>query len=314
MAMHRSRLPTSFFRHRPAPPIPLSTMWAPAPANARAHLRPIPLVEPVTTAVLPFRILNSLTFFCCMPSCSADQTHLAGFDETSAWLLEVVVHNLPQPERQVGQYVDRGHHLENWQVSYGCQRMRRQMERRRPGPRALYRDVLEMIFDQFADAWRAVDMRNDLEQEVRRRKRSPDLRQIGLAVFVTHRASGNPNGSVIQGTDQRVDLSPQRRQCQFLGKAPKLATAGDRPLVIEEHAVGVAALPAAKRNRDYLPTLSIIAKAVRVRHADEFVFHQRLALVKFERLGHHCPKLHRIRAVGDDQVFTVDEPIRSRWI
>src|SRR5450631_1074714 len=47
MAMHRSRLPTSFFRHRPAPPIPLSTMWAPAPANARAHPRPIPLVEPV---------------------------------------------------------------------------------------------------------------------------------------------------------------------------------------------------------------------------------------------------------------------------
>lgn len=55
-----------------------------------------------------------------MRSCSADQTHLA---ETSAWLLEVVVHNLAQPERQVGQYVDRGHHLENWQVSYGCQRM-----------------------------------------------------------------------------------------------------------------------------------------------------------------------------------------------
>src|SRR6202022_3950414 len=205
--------------------------------------------------------LNSL-FFCCMPSFSADQTHLAGFDETSAWLLEVVVHNLPQPERQVGYYVNRGHHFENWQVSYGCQRMRRQMERRRPGPRAFDRDVLEMIFDQFADAWRAVDMRNDLEQEVRRRKRSPDLRQIGLAVLVAHRASGNPNGSVIQGTDQRVDFSPPRRLGQFLWKAPELATAGDRPFVIEEHAVGVAALPAAKRNRDHLPTLSVIAKAV----------------------------------------------------
>ena len=81
------------------------------------------------------------------------------------------MHDLAQPERQVGQDVIRGHHLENWQVGYGCQRMRRQMERRRPGPRALDRDILEMIFDQFADAWRAVDMRNDLEQEVRRRKR-----------------------------------------------------------------------------------------------------------------------------------------------
>ena len=85
------------------------------------------------------------------------------------------MHDLAQPERQVGQYVNRGHHLENWEVSYGCQRMRRQMKRRRPGPRALDRDILEMIFDQFADAWRAVDMRNDLEQEVRRRKRSSDL-------------------------------------------------------------------------------------------------------------------------------------------
>src|SRR6476619_8421188 len=136
--------------------------------------------------------------------------------------------------------------------------MRRQMERRRPGPRAPDRDILEMIFDQFADAWRAVDMRNDLEQEVRRRKRSSDLRQIGFAVFVAHRASGNPNGSVIQGTDQRVDFSPQRRLRQLLRKAPELATAGDRSLVIEEHAVGVATLPAPKRNRDYLPAFGVI--------------------------------------------------------
>ncbi len=67
--------------------------------SARAHPRPIPLVEPVTTAVLPFRILNSLSFVCCMPSYSTDQTHLAGFEETSAWLSEVVVRDRAQPER-----------------------------------------------------------------------------------------------------------------------------------------------------------------------------------------------------------------------
>src|SRR6478672_5495006 len=145
-------------------------MLAPAPANARAQPRPIPLVEPVTTAVLPFRVLNSISFFvCCVRSCSVDQTRLAGLEESSARLLVVVVHDLAKPERQVGQYVNRGYHLENWQIGYGCQRMRRKMERRRPGPCALDRDILEMIFDQFADAWRAVDMRNDLEQEVRRR-------------------------------------------------------------------------------------------------------------------------------------------------
>ena len=36
--------------------------------SARAHPRPIPLVEPVTTAVLPFRIPTSLSFVGCMPS------------------------------------------------------------------------------------------------------------------------------------------------------------------------------------------------------------------------------------------------------
>src|ERR1700730_15899884 len=55
--------------------------------------RPIPLVEPVTTAVLPFRIVNSLSFFVCcsMLSCSPDQTHPAGFVEASAWLFYVVM-------------------------------------------------------------------------------------------------------------------------------------------------------------------------------------------------------------------------------
>ena len=120
--------------------------------------------------------------------------------------------------------------------------------------------------------------------------------------------------TVVQGTDQRVDFSPQRRLRQFLRKAPELATAGDRPLVVEEHAVGVAALAAAERDRDHLPALGVIAEAVRIRHADEFVFHQRLALVEFERLGHHGAQLHRIGAVGDDQVFAVDEPVRSRRI
>ena len=69
--------------------------------------------------------------------------------------------------------------------------------------------------------------------------------------------------TVIQGTDQCVDFSPQRRLRQLLRKAPELATAGDRSLIIEEHAVGVAALPAAKRDRNYLPAFGVIAKAVR---------------------------------------------------
>ena len=158
---------------------------------------------------------------------------------------------------------------------------------------------------------RAVDMRNDLEQEIRRRKRSFDLRQISFAVLVAHRAGRDPKRTVIQGSDQRVDLGSQRRLRQFLRKAPELAATGDRPLVVEEHAVGVAALAAAEGDGDHLPALGVIAEAVRIRHADEFVFHQRFALIEFERLGHHRAQLRRIGAIGDDQVFAVDEPVRS---
>src|ERR1700704_5034176 len=44
-------------------PMPLRTILAPAPAKARAYASPMPLVEPVTTAVLPVNVAISLTPF-----------------------------------------------------------------------------------------------------------------------------------------------------------------------------------------------------------------------------------------------------------
>src|SRR3984885_15457639 len=44
-------------------PMPLMTMLAPAPAKARAYANPMPLVEPVTTAVLPVNVPISTTPF-----------------------------------------------------------------------------------------------------------------------------------------------------------------------------------------------------------------------------------------------------------
>jgi hypothetical protein len=78
--------------------------------------------------------------------------------------------------------------------------------------------------------------------------------------------------------------------------------------------VGVTAFPAAEGNGNDLPALSIVAEAVRVRHADEFVFNQRLVAVDVEGPGHYRAKLHRIRAVGNDQVFAVDETVWSRRV
>src|ERR1700757_4445183 len=129
-------------------------------------------------------------------------------------------------------------------------------------------------------------MRDDLEEKIRRRKRSSDLCQVRFTVLVSHRAGRDPKWTIIQGPEERVDLSSQRRLCQFLWKAPELASTGDRTLVVEEHAVRVAALAAAEGDGDHLPALGIIAEAVRIRHADEFVLHQRFALIELERLRH----------------------------
>jgi hypothetical protein len=71
---------------------------------------------------------------------------------------------------------------------------------------------------------------------------------------------------------------------ELLRKAPDLTPAGDRRLIIQEHAVRVAALPAAQRDGDYLAAFGIVAEARRIRHADEFVFDDRL--VNLERLRH----------------------------
>src|ERR1700694_5154953 len=45
-------------------PMPLRTILAPAAAKARAYASPMPLVEPVTTAVLPVNVALSFTPAC----------------------------------------------------------------------------------------------------------------------------------------------------------------------------------------------------------------------------------------------------------
>ena len=73
---------------------------------------------------------------------------------------------------------------------------------------------------------------------------------------------------------------------ELLRKAPELAAAGDRRIVVQEHAMRIAALAGpAKRHRDDLAGLGVVAEAGRIRHADELVFDQR-SLVDLERLRH----------------------------
>src|ERR1700760_4682440 len=90
---------------------------------------------------------------------SAHQTHLATPERSWVRISQVVVNDLAETERQVGYDMNSRHHLKDRQVRDRRQCMRQQMERRGAGPGSLYRNILEVIFDQFADAWRPIDVR-----------------------------------------------------------------------------------------------------------------------------------------------------------
>ena len=179
-----------------------------------------------------------------------------------------------------------------------------------PGPRALDGDLLEIVFDQLADPRGAVDVGNDLEQEVWRGERRPRRRRVQRLVLVAHRSRCDPHLAVVERTDKRVDLDVERRIGELLGEAPELAAAVDRRPVVEEHGVGIAPLATAERDRDDLAGLGVVAEAGRVRHADELVFDD--AAVGHQWLRHQRAQLIRIGAIGNDEILAIDEAIGSR--
>ena len=115
------------------------------------------------------------------------------------------------------------------------------VQRGRSAPGALQRHVLQVVAHQLADARRAIDMRDDLEQEVRRLSEASTGVMVERAVLVAHGGGGDAHRPVVQRADQRVGLDAQRRVGELLGKAPDLAPAGDRRMVVEVHGMDVAA-------------------------------------------------------------------------
>src|SRR6516162_5107012 len=104
----------------------------------------------------------------------------------------------------------------------------------------------------------------------------------------------------------------QRRLSELSRKAPKFAAAGTRRMVVEKHAMRVAALAALEGHRDDLSAFSVVAKARRIRHADEFEFDQRL--LDLQRLGNQFAQFLRIGPVSDDEEFPIDETIGAQRI
>ena len=75
--------------------------------------------------------------------------------------------DLAQTEGQVGDEVGGRQDLEHRQLRDGRQRMGVKIERTGTDPGTLQLDVFEAVFDQLADPRGAIDVWNDLEQEVR---------------------------------------------------------------------------------------------------------------------------------------------------
>src|SRR5258707_12329793 len=97
--------------------------------------------------------------------------------------------------------------------------MRVKVERSRPGPCALHGDILAMVAHQLADARSAVDLRDDLEQEIRRGEFSRLSRGVEGAMLVAHVAGRIRNLAVVVVADQLVDLDGALRLRQLLGNA-----------------------------------------------------------------------------------------------
>jgi hypothetical protein len=92
--------------------------------------------------------------------------------------------DLAEWERQIGDEVHRRDHFDDRQLRDGGQCMGQEAQRCRTSPGPLQMDIFQVVFDELADAWRAVDMGDDLEQEVRlpAREAFTDARSAALCL------------------------------------------------------------------------------------------------------------------------------------
>src|SRR5262249_19262238 len=166
--------------------------------------------------------------------------------------------------------------------------------------RTLQIDINQPVFDDFADAWLAVDMRYDLEQEIRRFQCSLYRGEIARLVLVAHGADGDAQRAKVKLTNKRIDLCLQLGFGKLLGKSPKLASPRNRRMIVQEHAVRVTTLAALEGDGNDLSALRVIAETSRIRHADKFIFDQRL--VHLQRFRADLPQLLPIRSTHNYQI------------
>src|SRR5499427_9223994 len=154
---------------------------APSRAKRRAISLPMPLAAPVITATLSARrARRAMLASGALEKALSCKFMGSSFPLGRLGLRQVVVNDLAEPKGEVGDDVRAGHDLEHRQLGERRQGVREQGELGRPGPCSLQVDVGEIVLDQLADARRAVDVRDDLEQEIGRQQGSFCRREIRL--------------------------------------------------------------------------------------------------------------------------------------
>jgi hypothetical protein len=94
------------------------------------------------------------------------------------------VDDFAEPEGEIGDQVRGRDDFPDWKIRNRRQRVGMKLERRRSSPRPLEDDVREIEANQFADARRAVDMGNDLQQQAGLVERLSDDSSVELAVLM----------------------------------------------------------------------------------------------------------------------------------
>ena len=110
--------------------------------------------------------------------------------------------------------------LPDRQVRNRGQGMRAQIERGGAAPGFLECDILHGVLDDLADPRTSVDMRDDLQQEVRRGERGEHPLFVHREVFEAHRTGCDLDRAVVQRAHQGVAIDIERRLGIFLRKTP----------------------------------------------------------------------------------------------
>src|SRR5215467_4030181 len=118
-----------------------------------------------------------------------------------------------------------------------------------------------MIAHEFADPRAAVDMRDDLQDEVRSLHPLQDRVVIDRPMLVAHGGADAEHRAIMQRADEHVALDLDLWPRKLFRKAPEFTAACDRTFVVEIHRVDIDALVALEANRDDLPGFGVVAEA-----------------------------------------------------